>query len=189
MAEQCSIPYELETGSEFIDTIVDMKRFYVSAALLSCACLVLTACSASTALDIATAVITGEMAGAIASGWTPGVTYGDAALEAVSCIGTEYNSADAAALKYVAYTACVVSAEQTIPTGNGTQLAIVAGINAALNVLLISEGAQPVPPVSVAVRAHAASVQRVKQYDGHKPSLIVRHEVNDSIKHARLAKK
>jgi hypothetical protein len=149
----------------------------------------LVGCSASDVLTVATVAIEGEVAGAAASGWQPGVVYGDAALGGVSCIGAEFNSADAVAVKYTKYTACVVAAEASVPTGNASQMAIVAGIDAALNALLIAEGAQPVPvTASRPIKAVAVAGVKVKQYDG-QPPWLVRRDVESAIGKAKAAKK
>ena len=166
-------------------------KFKIFAALLCC--LMLTACSASDVLTVTSVAIDGEIAGAAAAGWTQGVTYGDLALGAVSCIGNEYNTADTAAIKYIKYAACVTAAEAAAPNGQGaTQIAILAGINAALNTLLIAEGASPVTPAARALAktkgttVHAA---KVAQYDGRRPPLFVRRSVASAVKAAEAKKR
>ena len=164
----------------------------IKVCLLAVFAAILAGCSASDVLTIASVAIDGEVAGAAASGWTPGVVYGNLALGAVGCIGNEYNSADTKAVKYIKYAACVTAAEASAPVGQSpTQVAIIAGISAALNTLLIAEGASPVTPAATALaRKNGTTVQaaKVTQYEG-RPPFFVRRSVASAVKAAEAKKR
>lgn len=156
-----------------------MRAFMFSPMLLLA--LSLCACTASDVLTVATAAVSAEIDVASTEGWSAGITYGDAGLSAIACVGSEYNTADAQIIKNLKYTACVTQAEAGIPVAaNTTQQAVLAGINAALEVLLVAEGAAPVTPnTEEFAKLHRTTVQalHVSQYDGKEPSLFVRRSV------------
>lgn len=143
------------------------------------------ACTSAQVIATARVAVTSEIAAASADGWSQGVIYGNAVLNALGCIATADASTSTAALKIATIAQCGIVNTPPL-TGNATENTIVSVINATLDGVLIAYGVTPATasPQALAARSTAAQLSvRVYLKDG-SPGYWERREL---LKQASLA--